>query len=150
MPQSAERRRELKLDPVWRARKSEIQRAYYARNQGDEVLKAKTRRAAQGYRRNLAEYLLFKNYGLTCEDWARMFEAQLGNCAACGDPLSHNKSTHVDHCHKTKIVRGLVHSGCNAALGQAKDSPEKLRRLAAYLERFTVRAEEASDRHSKE
>lgn len=42
---------------------------------------------------------------------------------------------HFDHCHKTGKFRGWICQGCNKALGYVKDSPERLRALADYLEK---------------
>ncbi|MCZ9339930.1 endonuclease VII domain-containing protein, partial [Streptomyces sp. TRM76130] len=41
---------------------------------------------------------------------------------------------HVDHCHETGRVRGVLCSSRNAALGQFKDRPDAIRRAAAYVE----------------
>lgn len=43
-------------------------------------------------------------------------------------------NSHVDHCHATKAVRGILCTSCNWMLGDAKDRPEVLRAGAAYLE----------------
>jgi hypothetical protein len=61
-------------------------------------------------------------------------------CDACNEPfddsrMQGNRSRAIDHCHESGRIRGVVHQGCNAALGQAKESPERLRALADYLER---------------
>jgi len=40
-----------------------------------------------------------------------------------------------DHCHVSEEFRGWLCQQCNSALGMVQDSPEILRRLAAYLER---------------
>jgi hypothetical protein len=60
-------------------------------------------------------------------------------CHACGLPFDgssqQNMSQAIDHCHESGRIRGVIHQGCNAALGQAKESPERLRALADYLER---------------
>jgi len=71
-------------------------------------------------------------YGLHVLDYYAMLKEQAGKCAACGDP---GDALVVDHCHLTDIVRGLIHSGCNSALGFAAESPHRLRALADYLER---------------
>ena len=39
-----------------------------------------------------------------------------------------------DHCHTTDAFRNYICSGCNLALGHARDNPEILRRLAIYVE----------------
>lgn len=77
---------------------------------------------------------LRRNYGIDVEDWARMYDAQDRKCASCGDAIDFSKTTHVDHCHRTGKVRGLVCQFCNIALGGAKDSVERLRALIRYLE----------------
>ena len=71
-------------------------------------------------------------YGLHVLDYYAMLKEQAGKCAACGEP---GDELVVDHCHLTDIVRGLIHSGCNSALGFAAESPHRLRALADYLER---------------
>ena len=45
-----------------------------------------------------------------------------------------NKSLHIDHCHVTGKVRGVLCPECNHMLGKAKDNPVLLRRAADYLE----------------
>jgi hypothetical protein len=56
-------------------------------------------------------------------------------CEICdGEESSRRKRMHLDHCHATGRVRGWLCSRCNLTLGQVKDDPELLRKLAAYLE----------------
>ena len=57
-----------------------------------------------------------------------------GVCQACGKICS--KQFHTDHDHVNLIFRGIVGGECNQSLGLVKDSPERLRALANYLERF--------------
>lgn len=80
---------------------------------------------------------LMKKHGISFETYQAMLEQQKGLCAACLEPFSEEDNPYVDHCHKTQVIRGLVHMMCNTGLGHAKDNPEKLRRWADYLERST-------------
>lgn len=59
-----------------------------------------------------------------------MIAAQYGLCVICLDA----PPIHVDHCHKTGRVRGVLCFSCNAALGQFKDQPDVIRRAATYVE----------------
>ena len=56
-----------------------------------------------------------------------------GVCQACGERCSSVWAT--DHDHLLRTFRGIIGNGCNTSLGQAKDSPKRLRLLADYLER---------------
>ena len=73
--------------------------------------------------------------GITHEERDKLLEAQDNKCAACGaeEPGS-TKGWHVDHCHTTDKIRGVLCASCNIAIGQAGDSPERLRQMATYLE----------------
>ncbi len=77
-------------------------------------------------------------YGITPEDYDRILSEQKGVCAICGssDP-NDNVSTnlHVDHCHSTGKVRGLLCSHCNHILGKANDDPSVLLAAIQYLSR---------------
>lgn len=78
---------------------------------------------------------LKKQYGITPEDYDAMYEAQKGCCAICGIHQSETKhKLHVDHCHETGTVRGLLCKNCNLALGNFKDSITNLSSAISYLE----------------
>jgi Recombination endonuclease VII len=79
-------------------------------------------------------YRLKHLYDITPEQYAAMLERQGGVCAGCGEPPTAKKRLHVDHCHKTRRIRGLLCNGCNRAIGFLNDSPERARKLAAYLD----------------
>lgn len=62
-------------------------------------------------------------YGITLEDYEDMLEAQAGLCNICTNPMSpNNRNTHIDHCHITGKVRGLLCLSCNLGIGYLKDS----------------------------
>lgn len=80
-------------------------------------------------------------YGITPEERDALWLKQDGRCAACDVELVHDRSTHLDHCHATGRVRALLCRPCNLTLGQVRESPEHLRKLAAYAETHCIQLE---------
>lgn len=76
-----------------------------------------------------------RKYGLEVIDFANLLRSQGFKCAGCRETLNLDRKTHIDHCHDTGKVRGILCHFCNLVLGQAKDRAEVLRRLAEYLDR---------------
>ncbi|MBT2399026.1 endonuclease VII domain-containing protein [Streptomyces sp. ISL-100] len=73
---------------------------------------------------------LKRQYGLTEAERDEMISAQMGICSIClAAP-----AVHVDHCHETGRVRGVLCFNCNSAIGKLGDDPDTLRRAVAYLE----------------
>lgn len=56
---------------------------------------------------------LKNRYGITLEQYDRMFENQDGVCAICGGLNDHGRRLCVDHNHKTGKIRGLLCANCN-------------------------------------
>lgn len=56
-------------------------------------------------------------YGITLDDYDRLHAAQSGKCWICETPETSTGTLHVDHCHDTGEVRGLLCGNCNRALG---------------------------------
>ena len=83
------------------------------------------------------KYSLKKRYGITPEEYKRLYLLQKGKCAICGvDPKAlptQRITLHVDHCHKTGLVRGLLCNGCNRALGFISDQSYIALAMANYL-----------------
>lgn len=74
-------------------------------------------------------------YGITLNDYNKMFKNQEGCCAICGKHQTETeKRFHIDHCHSTNKVRGLLCFSCNNAIGQLNDDPAILRKAIEYLE----------------
>lgn len=71
-----------------------------------------------------------KLYGLTVEDYEIMLNKQNRSCLIC---LSSDRRFHVDHCHKTNKVRGILCELCNKGLGQFKDDVGIIFKAAEYL-----------------
>ena len=86
--------------------------------------------------RRVIRRVMIKTYKQSSED-ADAFLERHSNfvCDSCGDPLNHRKEIHLDHDHKTGMMRGWLCRFCNSMLGFGKDSPERLELGAAYLKR---------------
>lgn len=102
----------------WRRKKPDYERTRYQR------VKVETR-----------ERHLIRKYKVSLADYRRMLVAQEGKCAICGAPEheQHNGVFHVDHCHNTGRVRGLLCRGCNHILGHVRDDATVLARAIGYL-----------------
>ena len=100
----------------------------------------KEQRSARCKKYNLENYEKIKNkvlkyqYGITLDDYNQMFADQNGCCAICGLHQSEfKKALHVDHCHTTDKVRGLLCAECNLGLGKFKDNIQTLENAIRYL-----------------
>jgi hypothetical protein len=69
-------------------------------------------------RESRASLRLRRTYGIWLGDYRRLYDEQGGCCAGCGD---FHERLHVDHCHRTGRVRGLLCRVCNLALGRLRD-----------------------------
>lgn len=65
-----------------------------------------------------------------------MFREQAGLCQVCN--LKLGEDVVVDHCHDTGKVRGLLHNGCNLALGMLGDDVDNLYRGMLYLKKHAA------------
>lgn len=74
---------------------------------------------------------LLRTFGISLDDYTELHKKQNGCCAICGQT---ENVLHVDHCHKTEIVRGLLCLGCNSGLGMFKENTVALQRAIAYLQ----------------
>ncbi len=73
---------------------------------------------------------------MTPEDWELKFESQGRCCASCrADQPGGHHHWHTDHCHDTRMVRGILCHVCNTGQGLT-DNPALLRAKADYLDRW--------------
>jgi hypothetical protein len=82
---------------------------------------------------------LKSSFGLTPEQYAQRWKEQKGLCAACEEPLPEKENGDrfppVDHDHLTGKIRGIVHTKCNRGMGLFNDNPDRMRKVADYIER---------------
>lgn len=105
IPEQKERRREYMRS--WResnrSRSNELARESYQRNKHKHVDKIKDR-------------YYKKQYGISLEDKTHKVAAQEGKCLICKQEFSSSAGTHMDHCHKTQKLRGILCHVCNTKL----------------------------------
>jgi len=74
------------------------------------------------------------HYGVTPEEYTKMFNKQNGKCAICGRHQSElTRSLCVDHNHKTGKIRGLLCNRCNLALSNINEDINLLKPIKNYL-----------------
>lgn len=83
-----------------------------------------------------------KKFGITIEQYEEMVSIQNNSCAICrkhkDDFSGRGNNFHIDHCHTTGKLRGLLCSNCNTGLGQFKDDGEIMKNAIEYIKRSQV------------
>jgi hypothetical protein len=122
----------------WRRANPEKARATKQRwrlNNPDKVKAERERRNTVGRAERLNKNYL-RRYGITLAERDAMLASQGGKCACCGtSSVGAVRGWHVDHCHTTKIVRGILCSGCNTFIGKIEADPARHMAALAYIER---------------
>lgn len=103
----AERAKRVAYMRIWReknrARHNELCRQSSKRNRHKHIEKNRD----DHYRRQ---------YGIGAKDKQAMVESQGGVCAICAQAFKSSRNTHVDHCHRTGAIRGILCNVCNTKL----------------------------------
>lgn len=123
---------------IWRDTHKDSEKASKARwreNNRDRIHQhALTYRKAHPYSTRARD--LRNKYNLTPKQYDDMLELQNNQCAICGkSPMENKKRLSVDHCHKTKRVRGLLCYRCNTGLASFKDDGSLLYTAHKYIAR---------------
>lgn len=84
------------------------------------------------------EYWLKHKYGISLTQYNELLQSQNFSCKICQikEPMGYN--WHVDHCHSTGIVRGILCQTCNQVLGMMKDDTNLLQKAINYLNEYKI------------
>jgi hypothetical protein len=122
-------------DPKFRARKAAYQKCNKEKINAHRRLRYATDPDYRDRARAAARAGTIKmKYGITIQQYNALFAKQKGRCAICKEKSK--GWLHVDHCHRTRLTRGLLCGLCNRGLGCFRDGPRLLRGAAAYVGRF--------------
>lgn len=75
-----------------------------------------------------------KEYGLSKNEYLQLVHDQWSCCKLCNKHIPDHFKLHVDHCHDTNKVRGLLCGKCNQGIGLLNHDIELLRKAALYCE----------------
>lgn len=136
----------VQTDPIQRAAKNAKQRERYANLSSEkktayckkvkDYTNALSTKRKQKIKDDARNNMLLREYGITQKDFLAMLESQDFKCVLCGGDIADGgQKTHIDHCHETNIVRGVLCSNCNQGLGLLKDDPTLFKRSKEYLSR---------------
>ena len=111
------------------------EKEYRDNNKEKAAKRAKKLYAKPEFRRRQTDLRLQREYGITINDYEKIFEEQGGCCAICGIHQSElKKSLDIDHCHTSGKVRGLLCNKCNQGLGLFQEERDFLASAISYLQ----------------
>lgn len=126
------RRHNARLDPVKKQQQKKLAHQRYKLKHGDRV-------AEQKKNSNLR-----LNYGITLAEYQALFSSQGKRCAICKtDDPGNKRPWHLDHCHDTGVVRGILCAHCNVMIAMSKEDEDILQGAISYLAHHRI------DRHNK-
>lgn len=89
---------------------------------------------AEKNKTRIQETKIRRKFGIGLKEKQELFERQGSCCAICKCKSNvRERDWDVDHCHETGVVRGILCSNCNRALGLFQDNAEYLQNAAEYL-----------------
>ena len=136
----------LEIEKMSNQNKKESDHKYYIKNK-DKIIKGSTEwnKKHRAYHREYdrkwrAKYpekhrnaYLKRTYSLSISEYEAIKIAQNGLCGICGVKADRLV---VDRCHKTKRIRGLLCTCCNAGIGQLKEDISLLAKAISYLKKY--------------
>jgi hypothetical protein len=73
--------------------------------------------------------------GISKNTYQILLDEQQGKCAICGKTIGENgRNLSIDHCHNSKIIRGLLCTKCNFGIGYFDDRKDLLTKAIHYLD----------------
>lgn len=86
-----------------------------------------------------------RTFGISADEFDVLLEAQGGCCAICRKRPERAASLHLDHCHDTGAIRGILCGRCNQGLGLFGDDVGMLDAAVRYLRQGVTRTGTAGE-----
>lgn len=115
-----------------RERERKKRKEYYEKNKLAVSIKGKADRRANPEKYRLERKL--KKYNLTKEDYEKMLEDQNNVCLLCFNLFV--GTPHIDHCHDSLVVRGLLCGQCNTGFGLLREDVAIFERCIAHARKY--------------
>jgi len=135
--QEDNREKRLAQQKEYREKNKKAINQYYENNK--EQINSKSKEWHENNKEKVAAQNRKKKYGLSSETYNKMLEEQNNECKICLTSFTtlETLAIHVDHCHTTNKVRGILCRNCNAGLGHFKDNTKTLTKAINYLQENT-------------
>jgi hypothetical protein len=104
------------------------------RKAGDKFVKNNP----EAVKRHRRKTMLKVKYAITPAQFDEMLRSQGFACAICGNGKPGGHGWHVDHCHETKKIRGILCHYCNPALGLFRENIVIHRSAIMYLKKSRI------------
>ncbi len=137
-----------KPQPQCKECRSEYMRGYYQDNYDRERAKRKAwyeanklrvcEQLKEEYKANPEKYKwqrLKQKYGVTQEQYEGLRKMQRNKCGICRTSFDETEP-HLDHCHDTGKVRGLLCANCNTGIGLFKHNAKRMEKAIAYVVKY--------------
>lgn len=85
----------------------------------------------------MRSWRLNKVFNITQEEFDSLFASQHHSCAICKTKIPTGSNWHIDHCHTSGAIRGILCSKCNQGIGLLGDTAESVKKAYEYLKLFS-------------
>ena len=105
------------------------------RQENKDKINKEAKKYRQKNRNKIINQYYIKKHNISLNKKIKLLEQQNWQCYICKKIIDVNNG-HIDHCHKTKKIRGILCGSCNRALGLFQDNIKLLKKAINYLQQF--------------
>ena len=134
MIKTTEEKKQYRRQQYLKHRKKRLKQYAEYRDKNRELLREKQKKFNKENPIKRKNAMLKYQYGITLDDYNKMFEQQKGKCAICNRHQNNlTRTLCVDHDHKTNQVRALLCVTCNTDVSVVED---RLKEMLNYLNKY--------------